>query len=924
MEGLKSALTLTNGNILHAHDIIVLIETLTTKTLEINGYYSQHIAATQGPRGRPKRGTSCFFKPQMGKIISTYQDQDTLVINFANISVIAIYIEPRTPIEDLIAAIMTALRHAVLGQNIIIAGDLNCRIDVASHRTDELLDMMAEEGFTLVNKADQRTYFDHSGCSTIDLIFFKGPNITLRNYEVCYSAGEAPLKKHCPVAANFHIPKMENRAKTTTTKASRQLNNDVLNQKTNEWREFEVHIKENDMELAAITLEKTIQSTLIYNPKRRAQKWFDKECYGKRKTTLQALHTAKNTKSPEDIRFYNQSRKEYKSLLKTKRKEYLDQEATKMAEEARKDPYIALRPRKAQSSGKIDIAVWEEHFSSILNIDKTTKAYELVEAHSAEVNPFTAEEVHETIASLKNKKAPGPDGICNEHIKNSSLLLQAITDILNLCLRKGNIPEIWKLSTIKMLYKGKGDQRDPNSYRGIALEKSALKILTSVITKRITKETEHKIPEEQFGFRKGRSTLHAIKNLIDDIEDALRHPRGKFHAVFVDFTKAFDKLNRHLLITKLESIKGKDKLTALIHNMLAANFIQITDEVTTSKTITQTNGVLQGDPLSPLLFNIATYDAVQMIKQDTEGIKIYMYADDMVIGSNSTDNLQRATNQLENWAQENEMEINMGKTVQMTFRKGGRETKEDRIYLGKEPLMTVNSFKYLGLTLQTTTRSYRLHIRSRAAAATKAIWDIKTISRISLKTAMALFNAKIAPIATYGIELIWEKLSLQDLMTLEAVKSRFLKATLGVSRYTRSRLAYELAREPFFIEDLRMKLPSTDSSNKLLQEREKKRREIWMEFYATTAMTNRSWTEANQDLRHLVNSMAVHGYHHKICKNKCFHDPEENCVCEMCEQPCDRYHITTCKKRVKPLAELCKQCEQSKRKVKCAASAITM
>lgn len=124
--------------------------------------------------------------------------------------------------------------------------------------------------------------------------------------------------------------------------------------------------------------------------------------------------------------------------------------------------------------------------------------------------------------SLKKKKTPDPDRICNEHIKDSNLIPQAITDMLNLCLKKGNIPDIWRLSTIKMLFKGRGDQMDPNSYRGIALEKSILKILTSIITKRISKEVEHKIPEEQFGFRKGRSTLHAIKNLLDDTKTPLK------------------------------------------------------------------------------------------------------------------------------------------------------------------------------------------------------------------------------------------------------------------------------------------------------------------------------------------------------------------------------------------------------------------
>ncbi|PSN44605.1 hypothetical protein C0J52_19792 [Blattella germanica] len=55
------------------------------------------------------------------------------------------------------------------------------------------------------------------------------------------------------------------------------------------------------------------------------------------------------------------------------------------------------------------------------------------------------------------------------------------------------------------------------------------------------------------------------------------------------------------------------------------------------------------------------------------------------------------------------MEINMGKPVQMTFRTGGREVAEDRIYLGTELLTSVNSYKYLGLTLQTIASHLELH-----------------------------------------------------------------------------------------------------------------------------------------------------------------------------------------------------------------------
>ena len=77
--------------------------------------------------------------------------------------------------------------------------------------------------------------------------------------------------------------------------------------------------------------------------------------------------------------------------------------------------------------------------------------------------------------------------------------------------------------------------------------------------------------------------------------------------------------------------------------------------------------MLQGDPLSSLLFNIATSDFSKYVTADK--VKAYVYADDMDITK-----LQEAFDQLDNWATINELQLNDKKTVTMTFRKGGRLT----------------------------------------------------------------------------------------------------------------------------------------------------------------------------------------------------------------------------------------------------------
>lgn len=193
VEGLKGALDLTPGKLLSNHDILIMTETLVTCNIEIPGFYSKHVFATQGPRGRPMKGISWFYKPTIGEPSCIYEQEHTLILQTERMNFIGLYIEPLTPIEDVIEIVMTAIAKATPRSNIIIAGDLNCRIDTSNHKSRELLQMMIEEGYTLVNEQHNRTYFAHNGSSTIDLIFYKGTSLEILDHKVCYSAAGTPI-----------------------------------------------------------------------------------------------------------------------------------------------------------------------------------------------------------------------------------------------------------------------------------------------------------------------------------------------------------------------------------------------------------------------------------------------------------------------------------------------------------------------------------------------------------------------------------------------------------------------------------------------------------------------------------------------------------------------------------------------------------
>jgi len=73
-------------------------------------------------------------------------------------------------------------------------------------------------------------------------------------------------------------------------------------------------------------------------------------------------------------------------------------------------------------------------------------------------------------------------------------------------------------------------------------------------------------------------------------------------------------------MNKLEGLIGRTKLTALISNNLTDNQTQIDDGIGKSRRLIQTNGVLQGDLLSPILFNALTQDVGAKIIEETDTV----------------------------------------------------------------------------------------------------------------------------------------------------------------------------------------------------------------------------------------------------------------------------------------------------------------
>lgn len=313
--------------------------------------------------------------------------------------------------------------------------------------------------------------------------------------------------------------------------------------------------------------------------------------------------------------------------------------------------------------------------------------------------------------------------------------------------------------------------------------------------------------------------------------------------------------------------------------------------------ITQEVGVMQGDSLSPYLFILYINDVVEYIKSRCEGVSVILYADDMVVLTESDEALQKALDSLKEWTSLNKMKVNTSKTKIIKFRKGGgRFSSRDNLgyWYGADEIKKVDEYVYLGVTLQPTLRfsKHIQRVKAKASSATTAM--MRHLTQVSLKSAKVLFEAKIRPIVTYGLHIISPWLKLAQIQSLDVAKSRFLKKALSTATIATNQTIYRLCETKRLCEELKEKKYPFEEAEygkylaALNEDNERDRQ------HNTLAFDDQTWKGIRQK-RHFPIGYTVHGFHFMLCENRDFHRIEEECICKFCHQGANRIdHLNTC------------------------------
>ena len=127
---------------------------------------------------------------------------------------------------------------------------------------------------------------------------------------------------------------------------------------------------------------------------------------------------------------------------------------------------------------------------------------------------------------MKPKKADGPFEVCAEMISYSGEIGVSVMVELCHCVWDGKgMPDEWQTSVLIPIFKGKGDVRNCNTYRGVKLLEHAMNIIKRVL-ERIQKLVNTDLM--QFGFMPGRGKTDALF-VVQRMQEKYRDKKKKLY-----------------------------------------------------------------------------------------------------------------------------------------------------------------------------------------------------------------------------------------------------------------------------------------------------------------------------------------------------------------------------------------------------------
>lgn len=353
------------------------------------------------------------------------------------------------------------------------------------------------------------------------------------------------------------------------------------------------------------------------------------------------------------------------------------------------------------------------------------------------------EDLKSVIKSMNNKR---DFNLMNAVIIHDILDLigENLVKLINQSLTCGVFPKIFKKSLIRPIEKIK-NTIESSEFRPVNMITIEAKIYEKIVLHQLEEyfELNNIISEQQSGFRHKHSCESLINLVIINWKVAI-HSNKSIVAVFLDLRRAFETIDRNILLLKLNKYGIVDIELKWFESYLSNRTQQTKVNEVISTEITTTLGVPQGTVLGVFLFLIYINDIGRVVKNG----KLLMFADDALLYVES-DNVQVAANKinedlqhLSNWFKMNKMKLNIDKTKCMVL---NSNLNNCNIKIDDNFIEQINEIKYLGVIIDSKL-NFKSHLDYICKKIAKKLYFFRRIrNKLSVSTSIKIFNSIIKP-----------------------------------------------------------------------------------------------------------------------------------------------------------------------------------
>ena len=419
-----------------------------------------------------------------------------------------------------------------------------------------------------------------------------------------------------------------------------------------------------------------------YIPKHRIKcthnhPWIDKELLNLIEGKDMQGRKLKKLSSPYDLDKYKNLRRLTKQLIKQKKKQYninLTESlyenprrfwsVVKHSTKNRKDVNF-LKTEKSYTTDNVEIAnILNTFFHSVFN-PKDMKSFTTspltLTSTTGELSgiQLTELQVVGVLRNVNSQKVCGPDNIPNRLlIELADVIAPSLCELFNMSLALGVVPLQWKMANITPVHKCE-DPTLATNYRSISLLCTLSKVLERCVYSHSYQHLEQHMHHMQHGFIRGKSTMTQLLEVYHKILESISSGY-EVDAIYLDFSKAFDKVPHHLLLKKLETLGITGSLLSWFESCLTDRQQRAVIHGVCSDWLPVTSGVPQGSILGPLLFLVYCNDIPTCIE---EYPTLALFADASKLyrtlsSPTSSASLQHDLCNIIRWTTNNQMELN--------------------------------------------------------------------------------------------------------------------------------------------------------------------------------------------------------------------------------------------------------------------------